>query len=85
MQEKVELVKFTLTPNMSLELIKFNKLKKQLFEIKKLYNLDKKEELLLKIEQLELELASSRDKFIKEFRLVNTKEIEEYMKIKDQL
>lgn len=84
MQEKVELVKFTLTPNMSLELIKFNKLKKQLFEIKKLYNLDKKEELLLKIEQLELELASSRDKFIKEFRIVNTKEIEEYLKIKDQ-
>lgn len=84
MQEKVELVKFTLTPNMSLELIKFNKLKKQLFEIKKLYNLDKKEELLLKIEQLELELASSRDKFIKEFRLVNTKEIEEYLKMKDQ-
>lgn len=84
MQKDLELVKFTLTPSMISELIKFNKLKKELLENKKLYNLDKNEELLLKISNLENDLDISRNKFIRDFRLNNKSQIEEYLKIKDQ-
>lgn len=84
MQKELELVKFTLTPSMISELIKFNKLKKELLETKELYNLDKNEELLLKIKNLEYDLDISRDKFITDFRLNNKRQIEEYLKIKDQ-
>lgn len=84
MQKELELVKFTLTPSMTMELIKFNKLKKELLEIKELYNLDKNEDLLKKIEQIQNELDESRDRFIKDFRLNNKSQIEEYLKIKDQ-
>lgn len=84
MQKELELVKFTLTPSMTMELIRFNKLKKELLETKELYNLDKNEELLLKIGQLQNDLDESRDRFIKDFRLNNKSQIEEYLKIKDQ-
>lgn len=84
-EKNLELVKFTLTSNMSLELIKFNKLKKELLDLKELYNLDKNKKLLLKINQLEHDLSESRNKFIKEFRIINKKEIEEYLQIKDQI
>ncbi len=84
-QENLELVKFTLTYDMSLELIKFNKLKKELVETKKLYNLHKNKDLLLKIKQLKLQLNDCRNEFINEFRKNNKKEIEKYLKIKDQL
>ena len=53
MIKDLELVKFNLTPSMSFELIKFNELKKELNKLKELYNLDKNEELLLKIKDNE--------------------------------
>lgn len=84
MKKDLELVKFNLTPKMSLELIKFNKLKKDLNELKELYNLDKNDKNLFKIEMLERELLKCRNKFIREFRLSNKEEITEYLQIKDQ-
>lgn len=85
-QKELELVKFTLTSNMSLELIKFNKLKKELIELKNEYKLNKDDkEMQLKIKSLQEELFKTRDKFIKEFRLNNKKEIDRYLKIKDQI
>lgn len=85
MKKELELVKFNLTPEMSLELIKFNELKKELNSLEKLYNLDKNEELLLKIQILEQKLNESRTKFINEFRFNNKEEIIKYLKIKDQI
>ena len=84
MDKKLESIKFNLTPEMSLELIKFNTLKRQLIDLKELYNLDKKENLLLQIKKLEKKLENSKNNFIKEFRLNNKKEIINYLKIKDQ-
>lgn len=84
MKKDLELVKFNLTPSMSLELIKFNNFKKELNRLKELYNLDKNEELLLKINDIENELINCRNTFIREFRLNNQDEITRYLQIKDQ-
>ena len=84
MNKKLESVKFNLTEVMSLELIKFNKLKKELFKLKKLYNLDKNKELLLQIKKIEKQMDKCRTAFIKEFRINNKDEIIKYLKLKDQ-
>ena len=84
MKKDLELVKFNLTPSMSFELIKFNALKKELNNLKELYNLDENEELLLKIKNIEEELIKCRNTFIREFRLNNQEEIIKYLEIKDQ-
>ena len=84
MKKTLDLVRFNLTNEMSLELIKFNKLKKELYEKKELYNLDKNEITLLQIQKLEKDLIKSRNNFIKEFRLSNKEEIIKYFNIKDQ-
>ena len=85
MKKDLELVKFNLTPSMSLELIKFNNLKRELNRLKELYNLDKNEELLLNIRNIENELVKCRNTFIREFRLNNQEEIIKYLQIKDQI
>ena len=84
MKKDLELVKFNLTPSMSFELIRFNELKKELNKLKELYNLDKNEELLLKINDIEKELINCRNSFIKEFRDNNKEEINTYLQKKDQ-
>ena len=84
MKKDLELVKFNLTPSMSIELIKFNNLKKELNKLKELYNLDKNEELLLKLKNKENELIKCRNAFIMEFRLNNQEEIIKYLQIRDQ-
>ena len=81
MNKDLESMKFNLTQEMSLELIKFNELKK---ELNKLHNLDKNEKLLLKIKDIEKKMETSKNRFIKEFKLNNKKEIIEYLRIKDQ-
>ena len=70
MTKKINELKFNLTSDMSILLIKFNSLKKEYEKTK-----DKK---ILK------ELNESRKLFIEKFRLYNKKEIEEYLKIKDE-
>ena len=70
MTKRINELKFNLTSDMSVLLIKFNKLKKEYEKTK-----DKK---ILK------ELNESRKLFIEKFRIYNKKEIEEKLKIKDE-
>ena len=67
MAKKINKLKFNLTSDMSILLIKFNKLK-----IK--YEKTKDEKLLK-------ELNDTRKQFIEKFRIYNKKEIEEYLKL----
>ena len=83
MKEKLELVKFNLTPIMTRELIKFNTLKKELINLKQKKILSKDE--LMKIQELESGLSKARIRFIKNFRQNNKEEINKYLKIKDQI
>lgn len=82
MKEKVELVKFNLTPGMTKELIKFNGIKKELVNLKSKEILNKDD--LIKIQEFENELNKARIKFIREFRENNKEEIIKYLEIKDQ-
>lgn len=84
MQEKLESVKFNLTSSMSLQLIRFNELKKELIELDELYNENKNIEILNKIKQKEIELIKCRDIFIKEFKLNNKEEVINYLRIKNE-
>ena len=83
-KENLELVKFNLTPSMSLELIKFNNLKKALNKLKEDYQQNKDKETFSKIKTLQEEMDSCKNTFIKEFRLNNQDEINKYLEIKDQ-
>ncbi len=83
-KENRGLVKFNLTPSMSLELIKFNNLKKELNRLKEDYELDKNEKLLSKIYDVKEEMEACKSAFIREFRLNNQDEINEYLEKKDQ-
>ncbi len=83
-KENLELVKFNLTPSMSLELIKFNNLKKELNKLKEDYQQNKDKETFSKIKTLQEEMDSCKNTFIKEFRLNNQDEINKYLEIKDQ-
>lgn len=74
MDKDLESVKFNLTDEMSKELIKFNKLKKELNNTK-----DKN-----KIKDLEIKLKESRNNFIKQFQKSNEDEIKKYKQLKDQ-
>ena len=83
MKEKLDLVKFNLTNEMSKELIKFNKLKKELNKIK---SKEIKDEIdVVNLKELEDKLNEVRINFIKEFRNNNKAEINEYLQIKDQI
>ncbi len=83
MEEKIEDIKFNLTPKMAKILVDFNNIKKELFELKKLYKNDNDKRLLIKIEWLELKLMKKRNLFIREFRLNNVNEIKRYLNSKD--
>ena len=74
-------IKFNLNKEMIEYLVKFKNLKE---ELNYLYNLDKSDDILLKIIEKEQQLNSYRQKFIEKFRDINKKEIEKYMKIKDK-
>ena len=80
MKEKLDLVKFNLTEEMTKELISFNSLKKDLIKLRNKKNVD-----LKKIQELEDELNMTRIKFIKEFRNNNQEEINTYLQLKDQI
>ena len=83
MEEKLELVKFNLTPVMAKELVKFNELKKELMILKKKKILKRYD--LIKMKELENKLNLARIKFINEFRNNNKEEIINYLNIKDQI
>lgn len=75
------IVRFNLTKEMSLELLKFNELKKEINILKQIE--DKNECVLSLIETKENELRDCRNNFIREFRLNNQKEITEYLRTKN--
>lgn len=79
MQEKI--IRFNLTQEMSIELLKFNELKKEINVLKQIE--DKNESVLLLIEKKEKKLKNCRENFIRDFRLNNKKEIIEYLQTKD--
>lgn len=76
------IIRFNLTKEMSLELLKFNELKKEINILKQIE--DKNECVMKLIETKENELRNCRTNFIREFRLNNQKEITEYLRTKDQ-
>lgn len=84
MEKDLELVNFSLTPSMSFELVKFSCLKRELNKLEKLYNLDKNEELLSKINKQKKEIIKCRNNFIKEFRINNHDEIIKYLNVKSK-
>ena len=77
--QKRENIKFNLTPNMSLELINFNKLKEEYLVLTKEYEKTNDELILIKIVKKEKEMNDCKTKFIEEFRIGNQKEIEKYL------
>lgn len=79
MQKKIENIKFNLTPNMSLELINFNKLKEEYLVLTNEYEKTKDELVLIKIVKKEKEMNDCKTRFIEEFRIGNKKIIEKYI------
>lgn len=84
MEKNLEKVEFILTPEMSLELIKFNEAKKKISKLKERYNLDKDDDILVQIEDLNIVLTQCKNKFIREFRSNNQGAIFKYLEQKDQ-
>ncbi len=84
MLEDIELIRFNMTDEMSIELVNFNNLKKELKELEELYNKDNDIKLKKKIDNLNMKINESRDNFIREFRINNVHEIEEYLNHKSQ-
>lgn len=80
-----EQINFNLTKNMSIELIKFNKAKKDLNKLINEYKSNNDEQFKEKINNKQLELEQIKSKFIKEFQKSNKEEIKEYLSIKDQI
>ncbi len=79
MQNELGSLKFTLTKEMASLLLEFDSRKKKLMMLKKL---DKNDDIELQIIKLNKELLSLRKKFISEFRINNTEEINKYLQIK---
>ena len=80
MQKEAKNIKFNLTPNMSLELINFNKLKEEYLVLTEEYEKTKDELVLIKIVKKEKEMNDCKTKFIEEFRIGNQREIAVYLK-----
>lgn len=83
MKEQLKSVKFNLTEEMTKELIKFNKLKKELISLKQKGELTKEE--FIQIKEIQDKLNKTRIRFIKEFRKNNKEEIDKYLELKDQI
>ncbi len=79
--KKIDNIKFNLNEEMLNNLLEFDKEKK---ELNKLYNLDKNDDILLKIVEKEHKMNIYRQKFIENFRKINKEEIKEYTELKDK-
>lgn len=79
--KKIQDIKFNISNEMFEYLVNFEVLKEELND---LYNLDKNDDILLKIMEKEQQLNNYRQKFIEKFRYINKNEIEEYIKLKDE-
>lgn len=78
MTKRIEDINFNLTDKMIKILIDFNNIKKELNLLK--HNKDN----IKLINNLELKLVNKKTQFIKEFRLNNKREIEQYLNIKNK-
>ena len=81
MNKSINNIKFTLTPNMSLELIKFNDLKNEYEALKK--ECENNNVNLLKLNALEKQMNECKSKFVSEFKKSNKEQINEYLHKKD--
>ena len=84
MQKKIESIKFNMTQSMALQLLQFNKLKKELNYLYNVYKSNNDKKVLIKILDLEDEMNKLKTSFILEFRTNNKKQIEEYMKFQQE-
>ena len=78
--KKIEDIKFNLNKEMLRSLLEFDREKRELNE---LYNLDKNDDVLVRIIEKEQKINTYRQKFIEDFRKANKSEITEYMNLKD--
>ena len=81
LMKKIDNIKFNLNEEMLNNLLEFDREKK---ELNKLYNLDKNDDILLKIVEKEHKMNIYRQKFIENFRKINKEEIKEYTELKDK-
>ena len=84
MEKKVMDIKFKLTKEMVKLFIDYTLKRDELLNIQQQYNLNKNKILLGKIKKLEKELDNNRDLFVKNFRLNNVEDIEEYLRLKNE-
>ena len=82
MNKNIENIKFTLTPNMSLELIKFNDLKNKYDKLKEAYDSKKDNKTLIELTKLEKQMNDCKSRFVNEFKISNKKQINEYLQTK---
>ena len=82
MNKNIENIKFTLTPDMSLELIKFNELKSQYNTLKKEYDENKDNEILIELTKLEKQMNDCKLRFVNEFKISNKAQISQYLQAK---
>ncbi len=80
LMKKIEDIKFNLNKEMLRSLLEFDREKRELNE---LYNLDKNDDVLVRIIEKEQKINTYRQKFIEDFRKANKSEITEYMNLKD--
>ena len=79
MSEQLQNIKFNLTPDMSLELINFNRIKMEIKELEVEYNSTKDERVLIKLTKKEKELSDCKTRFIEQFKLNNQTQIKDYL------
>lgn len=84
MKKELESIKFNLTPDMSLELVRFNELKKEFLDLKEKYDKTDDERTLIELTKLEKVLNDCKTRFIEQFRVDNQEQINDYLKMKDQ-
>jgi len=84
MEKKLMDIKFKLTKEMVKLFIDYTLKRDELLKTQQQYNLNKNKILLGKIKKLEKELDNNRDLFVKNFRLNNVEEIEEYLRLKKE-
>ena len=83
MKKNLENIKFNLTPDMSLELVKFNELKKEYNTLKENYDKTNDERTLIELTKLDKVIGDCKTRFIEQFRIDNERQIKDYLKYRE--
>ena len=83
MKKNLENIKFNLTPDMSLELVKFNELKKEYNILKEKYDKTNDERTLIELTKLDKVIGDCKTRFIEQFRIDNERQIKDYLKYRE--